>query len=666
SAESSGATTAPLAPETTSDTVASAATTAVKMQSEQEPLVTTTPRFLPAALQSDEERTAFTAFERRRKQLEAEELERKVAEERAARRRAQQEAARKKREAKRLEKESCAKQWILDNVSSEEENINDGGGQGPGQQQPSKAVDEQGNDVEEEDMEDVDDDEIEIEPDMLNDEAGTTADQEDVELPDLFGDGEQQEEAGVVVSELGHVPTTESKTATPASTSVVATGAAAALVSAAASDVSKQPDPEVRKVPIKPLPKKLLQQKQFPLKENLFIHNSWTGKTPAQVLDNLVAKQLGKQHLTKKSVNKLGVGRVQIVCGSSVVHDLEVPFRCKKKKDAIELVSTFVLFHLQYGSDSATPMLNNVQELLPPAFKSFYNDMVRKREQERLEAARMRIRPRVKLCLELCGEASVEGLEKFLGNGEFAAGVSSEAGATGNMIQPSPGSMSELKDFSVSRPVFFSAEKVAGKTKGREGSATKKSSDTIEEAPQESEEEFQPAVTSVKQKDKKKIDQELAEYFVSNHERRHNLQRQRSELPVAEFKEEIISMVNSHRVSVVSGSTGSGKTTQVPQYILEHALLELYNKENTTSDDSDPQDKPLPTILVTEPRRISAMSVAQRVAQEMGEHSCGSGLVGYQIRLEKKAHPVKCRLLFCTIGVLLQRLKHDPYLQNVT
>ena len=64
-----------------------------------------------------------------------------------------------------------------------------------------------------------------------------------------------------------------------------------------------------------------------------------------------------------------------------------------------------------------------------------------------------------------------------------------------------------------------------------------------------------------------------------------------------------------HQVSIISGETGSGKTTQVPQYILDHNLGR----------------KIVPNIICTQPRRISAIGVAERVAEErdekIGEHN---------------------------------------------
>merc|ERR1719322_1678230 len=79
----------------------------------------------------------------------------------------------------------------------------------------------------------------------------------------------------------------------------------------------------------------------------------------------------------------------------------------------------------------------------------------------------------------------------------------------------------------------------------------------------------------------------------------------RKKLPAYKQRRELIELVNSNQVVVVSGETGCGKTTQVPQFILEDAL------ESGRGSSC--------RIVCTQPRRISAISIAERVASERDE-----------------------------------------------
>ncbi|XP_004346668.1 helicase domain-containing protein [Capsaspora owczarzaki ATCC 30864] len=119
----------------------------------------------------------------------------------------------------------------------------------------------------------------------------------------------------------------------------------------------------------------------------------------------------------------------------------------------------------------------------------------------------------------------------------------------------------------------------------------------------------------------------------------------RSKLPSHSYVKEILSALAANQVVVISGETGCGKTTQVPQFILD-ALIDQ-NQGSTCR------------LLCTQPRRISALSVAERVAVERAE-KIGEG-VGYSVRLEAK-YSASTRLLFSTIGVLLRFLQDDPLL----
>ncbi|XP_056289320.1 3'-5' RNA helicase YTHDC2 isoform X2 [Pseudoliparis swirei] len=122
----------------------------------------------------------------------------------------------------------------------------------------------------------------------------------------------------------------------------------------------------------------------------------------------------------------------------------------------------------------------------------------------------------------------------------------------------------------------------------------------------------------------------------------------RSALPVHERQDEIVQLIGGNRVVLVVGETGSGKTTQIPQFLLDEC-----------SRNGDPC-----RIFCTQPRRLAAIAVAERVAAERGE-SVGQ-TVGYHIRLESRVSP-KTLLTFCTSGVLLRTLMAgDASLTTVT
>ncbi|KAJ7070765.1 P-loop containing nucleoside triphosphate hydrolase protein [Mycena amicta] len=121
----------------------------------------------------------------------------------------------------------------------------------------------------------------------------------------------------------------------------------------------------------------------------------------------------------------------------------------------------------------------------------------------------------------------------------------------------------------------------------------------------------------------------------------------RKKLPAFRAKEEFLKLLHSNRVVVVIGETGCGKTTQLPQFILD----DLISSGNGSTA----------SIIVTQPRRLSAISVAARVSAERIE----DGSVGYAIRGESKQNK-HTKLLFCTTGVVLRRLGSGDSLSHVS
>ncbi|XP_019699351.1 dosage compensation regulator isoform X2 [Harpegnathos saltator] len=115
----------------------------------------------------------------------------------------------------------------------------------------------------------------------------------------------------------------------------------------------------------------------------------------------------------------------------------------------------------------------------------------------------------------------------------------------------------------------------------------------------------------------------------------------RSNLPVSSMKNEIMNAINENPIVIIRGNTGCGKTTQVCQFILDDYIASSQGAYCS--------------IVVTQPRRISAVSVADRVAAERCE-SLGQS-VGYSVRFESCLPRPYASIMFCTVGVLLRKLE---------
>ncbi|PWN54490.1 P-loop containing nucleoside triphosphate hydrolase protein [Violaceomyces palustris] len=133
--------------------------------------------------------------------------------------------------------------------------------------------------------------------------------------------------------------------------------------------------------------------------------------------------------------------------------------------------------------------------------------------------------------------------------------------------------------------------------------------------------------------------QQLQDYQVD--ERVKALREQRNSLPVYQKRGDVLVKIELHQVTICMAATGSGKTTQIPQILFDDYILQGQGAKCN--------------IVCTQPRRIAAISVAERVAKERGERLGQS--VGYQVRFENKLPQPHGSITFCTTGVFLRRLQ---------
>nr|KAF6420236.1 DExH-box helicase 30 [Molossus molossus] len=132
--------------------------------------------------------------------------------------------------------------------------------------------------------------------------------------------------------------------------------------------------------------------------------------------------------------------------------------------------------------------------------------------------------------------------------------------------------------------------------------------------------------------------------------RRGPIWQEAPQLPVDPHRDTILNAIEQHPVVVISGDTGCGKTTRIPQLLLERYVTEGRGARCN--------------VIITQPRRISAVSVAQRVSHELGPSLRRN--VGFQVRLESKPPARGGALLFCTVGILLRKLQSNPSLEGVS
>ncbi|KAH9499114.1 ATPdependent RNA helicase [Bulinus truncatus] len=124
-----------------------------------------------------------------------------------------------------------------------------------------------------------------------------------------------------------------------------------------------------------------------------------------------------------------------------------------------------------------------------------------------------------------------------------------------------------------------------------------------------------------------------------------SIEQQRQKLPAFQYRNHILYLTEKYQTLIIIGETGCGKSTQIPQYLLEAGwATEGY------------------VIGVTQPRRVAAVTVATRVAEERG--SILGDEIGYLIRFDECCDSDKTRVKFMTDGMMIREIMKDPLLQK--
>ncbi|XP_045750886.1 ATP-dependent RNA helicase DHX29 isoform X3 [Mirounga angustirostris] len=327
---------------------------------------------------------------------------------------------------------------------------------------------------------------------------------------------------------------------------------------------------------------------------------SWTGKSPKQFLIDWVRKNLPKS--PNPSFEKVPVGRYWKCRVKVIKSEDDVLVACptiltEDGMQAQHLGATLALYHLVKGQ--------SVHQLLPPTYRDVWlewSDAEKKKEAlNKMETNKPRDVFVAKLLNRLKQQQQQQQQQQRSGN------------KRGNSEDPEESweNLVSDEDFSA---LSLDAEKA---------------------------EDLEPARTLFRRL------QSTPKY--------QRLLKERQQLPVFKHRNSIVETLKRHRVVVVAGETGSGKSTQVPHFLLEDLLLNEWGTSKCN-------------IVCTQPRRISAVSLATRVCDELGcENGPGgrNSLCGYQIRMESRASE-STRLLYCTTGVLLRKLQEDGLLTNVS
>jgi len=155
------------------------------------------------------------------------------------------------------------------------------------------------------------------------------------------------------------------------------------------------------------------------------------------------------------------------------------------------------------------------------------------------------------------------------------------------------------------------------------------------------------------------------DFRIPDHDRRSNLKERalallpvRQKLPIYAHAGEICQKLRDYDVLLLVGETGSGKSTQIPQFLVREKWCQRRKTKGRGPVGG--------CIAITQPRRVAAISLARRVAEEMGTplgNSSPASQVGYSVRFDNSTSP-STKIKFLTEGMLLQEMLKDPWLKE--
>lgn len=330
--------------------------------------------------------------------------------------------------------------------------------------------------------------------------------------------------------------------------------------------------------------------------KNLYIPGSWTGQTPKQILIAYCRKQeIPKPKYSPPSSLKIGT-----------LISLEVS-RCEDEEMTQHYLSTKALYELEPNS--------NLYHVFPPSFKQLWKSWLSETFRK--------------------GEVYTEEIQKArdLYLSDLIQSVCSEV--FDNQYSDQNIDMFQIKEEDKSRGSFQHDMKTTSWNESVNENWD--DSDHDSDAPPQ---QMKPKIDKYHSIQKKRFEETKKTKIYQN------MLSQRKKLPMYAHREVLLELVSKNSVIILCGETGSGKTTQCPQFLLEN-LLSFERNDGF--------------IICTQPRRISCLTVSERVAEEC----CSKDEVGYQIRNES-TRTSKTKLLFCTTGIILRKLQQDPNLSDIS